>query len=294
MVSVFAFPNFTYSTVSNPYGSSCGSNTGSKTSPATNYTFPYLGTAYTTYPSPATPALSGSTADYQLTPWENDYRTNDYTTTLNTSADVVKILGSIGGSSCAGLQAPGGLGTFYAGALAAAQGALLQEQTARGGVTSSKNAIIILSDGAANASSLASTYFNTSVNLPTASSGETTYPYYNSSSTKTNQCQQAVSVRNQIVSDWPSSGSNPTTIYSVAYGATTSTSDCSTDSGAITPCQAMTQIATSSATFFSDYTASGGDAGCKSSVQAATGLAQIFGQIAGDFTVARLIPNWTT
>jgi hypothetical protein len=56
----------------------------------------------------------------------------------------------------------------------------------------------------------------------------------------------------------------------------------------------MTRIATSAATFFSDTTATGADAGCTSSQQAATGLANIFGQIASNFTVARLIPNWTT
>jgi len=296
MVSVFVFPNFEYSTGSNAWGGTTQGSCSAFTH-ASSYTFPYLGASYTTYPSPSTPALSGTTSDYQLTPFLNDYRVNDTSTTLNTSSNLVRILGSVGGSGCSGLAAPGGLGTFYAGALAAAQGALLQEQTARGGVSSSKNAIVLLSDGAANATLLASTYFNTTstnggvVNLPTASSGKTTYPYYNVIATSTNQCQQGVSAAGQIVSDWTT---NPTVIYSVAYGATTTASDCSTDSNAITPCQAMTNIASSSSNFFSDFTAKNGDSGCTSSTQAATGLASIFGQIASNFTVARLIPNWTT
>jgi len=292
MISVFVFPNFQYSTGANAYTGTC-----SKYTAASNYTFPYLGAAYTTYPSPAAPVLSGTTADYQLIPFSNDYRTSDTSTTLNTNSDLVKILGPVGGSSCAGLLAPGGLGTFYAGALAAAQGALLQEQTARGGPSSSTNSIILLSDGAANATALASTYFNTTstnggvVNLPTAAAGNKTYPYYNTTASKTNQCQQGVSVSTQIASDF---ASNPTTIYSVAYGATTNTSDCSTDSGAITPCTAMTNIASSPKTFFSDYTAVNGDAGCTSAEEPFTGLAEIFGQIAGGFSYARLIPNGTT
>jgi hypothetical protein len=291
MVSVFVFPNFQFNSGKNAYTGSCSAVTHAST-----YSFPYLDTSHKTYPAPATPALSGTTSDYQLIPFQNDYRVNDLSPTLNTSSNLVKILGRVGGSSCSGLAAPGGLNTFYAGALAAAQGALLQEQTARGGVSSSKNAIILLSDGAANTSNYDSIYFNTvsstnpsGLSLPTTAT--TTYPYYNATSTKTNQCQQAVSAAGQIVSDWPT---NPTVIYSVSYGATTTKSDCSTDNNKITPCQAMTQIASAQANFFSDNTAKGADKGCTASLQAATGLASIFGQIASNFTVARLIPNWTT
>jgi hypothetical protein len=286
MISVFVFPNYPYNTQSNAYTTPC-----SAVGKSSSYTFPYLGAAYQTYPSPASPALSGTTPDYQITPFLNDYRTSDNASTLNTSSELVKILGPAGGSTCAGLQAPGGLGTFYAGALAAAQGALLAEQTARGGSTSSTNSIILLSDGAANSTELASTYFNTTTSLPTAASGSTTYPYYNTNSSKTNQCQQGVSVSTQIGSIFKT---NPTTIYSVAYGASTSSSDCTTDSGAITPCTAMTKIASAPDTFFSDYTATGGDAGCTSADQPVTGLAEIFGKISGGFTYARLIPNGTT
>jgi len=289
MISVFVFPNCEYNTCSNVYGGS-SQGTCSGFTHAPTYSFPYLGTSYTTYPYPATPAFSGTTADYQITPFLNDYRLYDGATTLNSSSNLTRILGPVGGTTCGGLTAPGGLGTFYAGALAAAQAALLAEQASTGRTTS-KNAIILLSDGAANSTLLAST-MEDGGSISGQNTTATKYPYYNSTSTKTNQCQQGVSAATQIVADWKST--NPTVIYSVAYGATTSTSDCTTDSGNITPCQAMTQIASAPSTFFSDYTASGGDSGCTSAVQAATGLANIFGQIASDFTVARLIPNGTS
>jgi hypothetical protein len=47
-------------------------------------------------------------------------------------------------------------------------------------------------------------------------------------------------------------------------------------------------------TFYSDYTASGGTNTCVSSSQPTTDLNQIFTEIAGDLTLARLIPDGTT
>ena len=83
-----------------------------------------------------------------------------------------------------------------------------------------------------------------------------------------------------------------TRVYSVAYRATSS--GCGTDtSPTITPCQTMQQMASSAGYFFSDYTATGGSSSCVSAAQPATGLSQIFQVIAGDFTVARLVPNNT-
>jgi len=55
----------------------------------------------------------------------------------------------------------------------------------------------------------------------------------------------------------------------------------------------MQQIASSPGYFFSDYTATGGSSSCISAAQPVTSLSQIFQVIAGDFTVARLIPNNT-
>jgi Flp pilus assembly protein TadG len=52
MISVFVFPNFEYNTGANAYTGTCSAFTH-----ASNYTFPYMGTSYTTYPYPSTPAL---------------------------------------------------------------------------------------------------------------------------------------------------------------------------------------------------------------------------------------------
>jgi hypothetical protein len=54
----------------------------------------------------------------------------------------------------------------------------------------------------------------------------------------------------------------------------------------------MQQIASSPAYFFTDYTSST-SGGCVSASQPTTNLNQIFTEIAGDLTVARLIPDST-
>ena len=53
------------------------------------------------------------------------------------------------------------------------------------------------------------------------------------------------------------------------------------------------EIASAPQNFFSDYTASN-NGQCISASQPTTNLNQIFTVIAGDLTVARLIPNGTT
>jgi hypothetical protein len=52
-------------------------------------------------------------------------------------------------------------------------------------------------------------------------------------------------------------------------------------------------IASSSAYFFSDYTATGGSGTCISDSQPVTNLSRIFQVVAADLTVAKLIPNGT-
>lgn len=56
----------------------------------------------------------------------------------------------------------------------------------------------------------------------------------------------------------------------------------------------MQQMASSSAYFFSDYTATGGSSSCISASQPVTGLTQIFQTIVGDLSTVKLIPNGTT
>ena len=86
-----------------------------------------------------------------------------------------------------------------------------------------------------------------------------------------------------------------TRFYTVAYGSPTS--GCSTDTSGtyagVTPCQAMSDMASTAQNFFSDYNQTGSNSQCYAS-QSVTALSDIFTQIAGDLTYSRLIPNNTT
>jgi Flp pilus assembly protein TadG len=200
---------------------------------------------------------------YQIIPFSSDYRSSNATTSLNSSSNLARASGAV--PSCtAGLTAVGGEGTYYAGVIYAAQAALVAQAALR---PAAQNELILLSDGDASATSQA---------MPGASTTALVYP-----STK-NQCHQAITAAQ-------SATAAGTMVYTVAYGATSS--GCSTDSPAITPCQTMQQIASSSTTFFSDYTATGGSSTCISSARPSTSLSQIFTDIAGTFGGSRLIPN---
>jgi hypothetical protein len=200
---------------------------------------------------------------YQVIPFSSDYRISNAATSLNSSSNLARAVGA--SSSCtSGLSAVGGEGTYYAGVIYAAQAALAAQAVAR---PNAQNVLVLLSDGDANAKASA---------MPGASTTASAY-----ASTK-NQCHQAITAAQ-------SATAAGTVVYAVAYGATSS--GCSTDSPAITPCQTMQQIASSSANFFSDYTATGGSSSCISSARPSTSLNQIFTDIAGDFGGARLVPN---
>ncbi len=271
LVTLFTFPNVTTATVADDY--SC-------TVPTIPGEYQYPVSTATTYapPGPSGNYIlgSGGTGDasynstYQVVGFSSDYKTQDATSTLNTNSNLVQAVG--GESGCAGIIAKGGQGTYYAGVIYAAQAALKAEQTARTGVQS-QNVIILISDGDAESS-------QTQMGSTTggATSGGT-YPSWN------NECAQAVTAATYAANQG-------TRVYAVAYGA--ESSGCSTDSSGITPCQTMQGIASSSAYFFSDYTAKGGSSSCISSSQPTTNLTQIFTNIANDFTAARLIPNGTS
>ncbi len=209
----------------------------------------------------------GSTATppvYDVVPLSSNYRTSD-TAGVNTAADVV-IAGG-GGSNC-GMAAPGGEGTFYAGVIDSAQADLVANARAN-----TKNVMILISDGAANAT--------TSQGMKEPSTAPSwAYP-------ATGQCKQAVT-RAQAAA------AAGTIIYAVAYGAEAGTSECSTDtSPTMTPCETMEGIASSPENFFSDYTAKGSDSSCISASSPTSSLNQIFKEIAQSLTVSRLIPNNT-
>jgi Flp pilus assembly protein TadG len=241
--SLFTFPTVLATTAVDDYN--CGS---------TNPTIePYTTTMPATY-------------TYQIVGFSSDYRTSDTATSLNSSSNLVAAVG--GKSGCAGMQAPGGAGTYYAQVIYSAQNKLVAEQAL---YPNSKNAMVILSDGDANA---------TTAQMVGASATSGTFM------SSIQECHQAVTAA-QVAT------AAGTRVYSVAYGA--EASGCPTDtSPTITPCQTMEQMASAPQYFFSDYTATGSDSSCVSASQPVTGLNAIFSAIVTDLTEVKLVPNNTT
>lgn len=257
-VSIFTFPEPSSATqAARDYD--CSSSTSPGIVP---YTFP---TANATSYSPAS-----GTPTYQVTDFMSNYQSLDSSGAPNGSVNTssTSYVGrAVGSGSCSGMQAPGGEGTYYAGVIYAAEGALLAEQAAEKAANQTvQNAMIIVSDGAATASQS---------QMVSSATNKGTYPSYKS------ECGQAV----QAAQDANSKG---ITVYSVAYGS--QTSGCTTDSGTYTsPCATMKGMASNvNTTFYSD--AGSNSSGCKSSLNPST-LGGIFTSIGGQLTAARLIPN---
>jgi Flp pilus assembly protein TadG len=206
-------------------------------------------------PSPTIVAYKSSPV-YKIIPLSTDYRSSNTATTLNTSSNMVKAARG-GASGCTqGLTAVGGVGTFFADVITAAQTELTTN--GRAGV---QKVIIILSDGDAGASSsnMISTKYN-------------------------NQCHQAITAAQTATAAG-------TLVYSIAYGAnTSSSSSCSTDSPRISACSTMQQIASDSSKFYSDN--SGGSGGCNST-NSYSHITDIFPHIGTSLTSARLMPDNT-
>ena len=129
-VGLMVFPQVSTGTVSNDYSCAAG-------------------------PQPTVePYSATSGATYQIVGVSDDYRSSNTSSTLNSSSNLATAAQY---SSCAGVQAKGGEGTYYAGVINAAQTALVASSTT--GVCATQkcqNVIIFLSDGGAgNASTLA-------------------------------------------------------------------------------------------------------------------------------------------
>jgi hypothetical protein len=175
------------------------------------------------------------------------------------------------GNSCTssqyGLQDPGGTGTYYSGVITQAQADLSALSAPQ---SSMQNAIIFLSDGAAN-----------------ATSGDFTSASLKSQpSLDSNECQQAVSAAQTAAATKNAVGLK-TWVYSIAYGASTShSSSCTTDGSSYTGCSTMASIASDTNKFYSDDSA-----GCVSTAHPSmTDLGQIFQNITYDFYSTRLLP----
>ena len=265
-VSMFTFPNVTASTASKD-----------TTCPTSN---PTIQNYYAPVPGSTWSAPTGSSATYQITTFLNDWSsTNSWNAPLSTSSTLSIAAGASGSSKCGGLQTPGGVSTYYAGAIYAAQASLMAQQALN---PTTKNAIILLSDGDAQSTDITipkTTYKAGST--VTATDGTTmnfnvTYP------ATTNECQQAI----DAASNAKAQG---TRMIVIGYGA--STSGCSKDTSGplkgISPCTTLKTMASSASDFYSDKTGS-----CPG--KSSTTLNGIFKAITYSFTTSRLVPNTTT
>jgi Flp pilus assembly protein TadG len=216
---------------------------------------------------------------YQIVGFGNDYRTSD-TSSLNTSSNIVKITAQ----GC--LKTPGGLNTYYADAISAAQSALVAEQAARvaAGGQGGTNVIVLLTDGDAPGSSTNPT----STQMGPLKSGS-------------NECAAAVTAAQNAAAAG-------TKVYAVFYDDITSGSaTCITDSGNYTgalpdgSCYTLQQTAnspgTTTGTYVNDsakfYSTDGTSSPCPSVNNYST-MKTIFQNIATSLQTARLIPNNTT
>lgn len=240
--------------------------------------------------------LNPSTLDYQVVNFENGFKTSDLATTL-VATDPLAIASGDGGSNC-GIKIVGGEGTYYAQVIYAAQAALVAESSGTGG-NGYSNAMIILSDGNATASTSqmsVSSGGGTLNGTGTASSNPSGYHSYAYPSAL-GECGQAVVAAH-------AASAAGTTVYTIGYGA--EKSGCTTDAtysataadtsyGANswapggTPCSALGAMASSSSNFYSDdYD------GCSAvapSLANLKTLAQIFTSIANNLSRPRLVPN---
>jgi Flp pilus assembly protein TadG len=316
-VALFVFPAISANYSANTYKSDYCSG-GAKSVPY-NFINVTPGTSQNLGMETTTSTPNTDAGAYEIIPFNDTYKTTD-AGGLSISSALSEAVG-LSGSGCSGLSAPGGQGTYYAQAIYTAQAALLQQQTAN---PTSKNVIIILSDGDATAcSSLANTAAggcNSANNIVaennptcaktggsclngtgTSSSNPTGYqsPTYPSA---LGECGQAV----QAAQLATAAG---TVVYTIAFGSelsgcttdqTYTTASGSTDgaeawpSGTYsgTPCNAIAAMASNKNTFYSDYT--GGCPVLSPANKDFTSLVSIFEAITTGLTSPRLIPNGTT
>jgi len=255
-VGLLTFPGLTDSSYASNDYASCGSN-------ISNYISKYsTPTSFPPY--------------FTIVPPSSDYRTSDSGGLNGSSSNLVKAVDWQDGNNCTssqyGIQDPGGVGTYYAGVITEAQADL---SAITGTRSNMQNAIILLSDGDANARCSAGTGANCSSNSQFTTSTPASYG--------NNECHQAITAAQAAAGTQNGVGLG-TWVYSVAFGATNG--GCSTDSPAITSCATMTNIASDISKFYSDNAN-----GCASpSHPNITDLGTIFQTISGDFTYTRLLP----
>jgi hypothetical protein len=314
-VALFSFPAVSTATVGYDYD--CSYNTPYYTI----YPLPIPGaTSYpaTTYTSGSGRSLQSFTSTYEITYGASDadangFLSNYYSTSasnhLNSSSSIVKAVSgcmspiqSAGWGTGAIQGAYSGGITYYAGAVYAAQSALIAEKTL---YPKAKNAIIFLSDGQANLVTSTGDFPTSFTPSPSGSADYllTSTGYYPSA---TDECQQAILAAQAATTAG-------TTVFGVAYGS--EQTGCSSGSGAtdttliatghnqsfssvsqLTPCMTIENMASSLGSFYSDWNQSGSglDNTCVDNSHSVVSLQDIFLSIASNFTTPRLLPNSAT
>jgi hypothetical protein len=276
-VAVFTFPNVQANTATD--ATTCTNNSPQ----GAPYSVIVPGTTWTT--------PTGINPNYQITAGylDNYSATNaaDPTNPANivtTPANPLEIAtGADTGKNCNGLTTPiSGQGTYLAGAIYAAQSSLIAAQKTN---TGSLNAIVLLTDGAANATNTFTNSAGTTLTSKTTPALNTngTYP------SMIDQCEQAISAAQYAAT-------NGTSVYVIGYEA--QTSGCTTDTSTYAdPCTNLQKMALKAGSttpyapyFYSDATTANKGA-CTSTANPGLTLGQIFGAVATSFTQARLIPN---
>ena len=197
---------------------------------------------------------------YQITPLSNDFKVSASSLVLNSASNNVLATQNNAGctnSTNTNMDAAGGVGTYYADVITAAQASLVAS-----GKANTQRVIVILTDGSASAS------------LSVMATNKSN-----------NQCSQAVTAAK-------AAAATGTWIYSIAYGAATGNASCPTDTGAsaTSSCTTLQNIASDLTKFFSDA-ASG--VACPGS-NSVNGLVSLFSAISTDLSEPRLIPDNTT
>jgi len=197
-------------------------------------------------------SYSSSNASYQYSSPGTGYLGSNGQ--VNTNSGIVQALG---GGNCSGLPASGGLGTFYAQAITAAQTSL--QSTSSSQHPPGQNVIILLSDGIASSrmEQLGSTY----------------------SGKYGGECQAAIDAASSVKT------SSGTLIYTVAYlgGEAKSAPSCEDGNDSLSACDTMLAIASGKSYFYSDT--------CSNAAGGTNSLNALFSQIAYSLTKPRLIPQ---
>ncbi len=318
-VALFSFPNVSTGTVADEWNCSGTPTNEHYTLPITNG-YSSETTTLTSY-TPLT--YSGVDATYEDTPvntsdgdvngFVSDYWSATQTNNLNTSSSIVKAV-----TGC--MKNPGGESTYYGGVIYAAQAALAAEQKANGG----NNALIILSDGQANADNskfpssgssaspsadgftvTTNSTSNTTTNLTGTSGSFGYYPDFH------DECQQAIMAAQ-------AAQTAGTTVFSVAFGseddgcavsgsgvtvtdttliATATSGNSALSLSTLTPCITMKNMAsptTANGTSYFYADSSSASSGCTDTAHTVSQINQIFWAISSYFTTPRLVPNSAT